>query len=516
MLRELLVFIVFNATYFDYVNNAARGIFIAPSYNISDISKILKNGYLQKFIDGGHNAAWVAMRNDGGEQLIGVIPWAEIATSKVAIFRRKEHPFRAVLLRNTKVLFSSGTDAALTHNIQYKGVYNVKGSSGTKMQALCRKGPGDFQRTRDSFLLEEAPQKCKNISSGDEYRFLPPLSSLEWVKAMTLLNKHDEAYPFPKPGNLLKDKDKDEDYIQSISVDAPSVWVALSNKTTGSGSSTEAWRLSDVYFPDTPTVKSIFRHTEENIPKKGFDAQAKTKYIGIIDAQGRPVVPTNLSINVFLNSDLLKSPYKVACYIESGSGDEQVTLKSSVTATSAATGSCPNGQEEVGKDFLNEKRKSIKFMSEWVKENESGHFVISREAIDEMKTRAENLYCKKSVCPDCKNECEAKKDSCKRDCPYRCSKTVPGPDVPDPVCVAGCGTDAACVSACGTVPGPDITKPAQCQTCFKSCDDGKVQCKNKCYKCGGNVKSDCNEQCDCEFKFENWTQVVLPDNAPLL
>ena len=320
-----------DANYFDYVNNAARGIFIAPSYQIDQVSSVFlkaKTGYLRKFLDGEHEAAWVAMRKDGGGQLIGAIPWAEVADSNAAVFRRSHHPFRAILLKNTRTVSSSGTDTVLTHNIQYKGVYNV-GSSGQR-KALCRKSAGDFALS-ESTSLKNAPVACSRVGGS----FLPPLGSLEWVQAMTLLSPNDEAYPFPDPGDLSGDTS----HIYSRSVGLPSIWVALSKKS-GSGLATEFWRLSDVYFEDNGSVKSIFKHTEVDIPDKS------TKYIGIIDAKGRPFVPTPFNLETFRNGFDL-SNIKVACY--KNEGNEQVTLK----GEEGATVGCASEQTEVKQQWLN-------------------------------------------------------------------------------------------------------------------------------------------------------------------
>ena len=523
-----------NANYFDYVNNATRGIFIAPSYDIDEISDVLKNGYIQKFIDGPHNKAWVAMRKDGGGQLIGSIPWAPVASSNVAIFRRKVHPYHAVLLKNTTIS-SSGTDTVLTHNIQYKGVYNVDGSSGTK-KALCRKvdSSGNFKKfvfSADTSLAN-APTAC--ITAGA--KFLPPVSSLEWVKAMTLIKPNEEAYPFPDPGDLSGDTN----HIYSLSVNAPSRWVALSNKTAGNGNKTESWRLSDVYFPDIPgppVVNSIFKHTDgtgSDMPDKDSD------YIGIIDAKGRPQVPISLTVSSVRNFNI--NTLKKACYTDD---NDQVTLESAVKT---ANSSCDSGQQEVDEDFLKEKRKSVIFMSEWVEKgivNVSDNLLINKGAIDELKQRANNIHCKSPRCPNCVGNCnntcssgsygvytcEADRINCRNNCPLACSDTVPGPPVPDAACITACGSDATCAGNCGTVPGPDVTISVQCSSCLSGCNSTANTCKancrsdcisDNCYTCTGTPSpTNCTEQCDCEFpldlsspvdftKQHDWTTTVLP------
>lgn len=480
-----------NTNYFDYVNNAARGIFIAPSYGLGEISNILKNGYIKKFIDNTSlNKAWVAMRNDGGGQLIGVIPWAPVASSNVAIFRRKARPHGAILLKNTNTISPSDTDTVLTHNIQHKGVYNVDGSSGSR-KALCRKvdSSGKFKEFKFSATttLANAPTAC--ITAGA--KFFPPISSLEWVKAMTLIQKNDEVYPFPDPGDLSGHTS----HIFSLSVNAPSLWVALSKKTGDNGAHTEKWILSDVYFPDNSGgVESIFK-AGADMPDKG------SGYIGIIDSQGRPYVPSGLNGQAVRNTNFLSS-YKKACY----SGTNPATLKPSVSATNF----CSSGHTEVAETWLKHKRKSIKFMSEWVNRNTSpsgsktfsnDKFLINQDAIDELKQRAKNVYCRKKDCPNCDSRCDnaytSERATCRDNCPKSCTQT--DSTAPDPNCAAACPpANAACLAAC-----PRKTNAVRCSPCLNNCTStaaaNRTTCKNNCYTCRGTVHSNCNNKCNaCE------------------
>ncbi len=477
-----------DTSYFDYVNNANRGIFIAPSYKIEEISKPLKEGYLKEFKNGGYTSAWVAMRKDGGGQVIGSIPWAEVATSDAAIFKREAHPghpFHPVFLKNTYTVPSSGTDTILTHNIQYKGVYNLPGGSGITGKALCRKGPGDFVLSSSAVSVKQAPGACTARGA----KFLPPLSSLEWVKAMTLINENHEDYPFPDPG---EDFSNDHSFFVSVNIPATGAWVALSKSTGKDGKNTENWRLSDAYFPD---AKSLFNadNVDEPMPDKGSD------YIGVVDYEGTPVVPTNLTISNVRDRSFINT-YKKICY--EAHDNDQVSLK----PPAGVNGACGSGVDATDQGFIDKRRKSVKFMTEWVEEHTSGEFVINMQAIDELQQRAEHLYCEKvgdEDCVACEADCDAKAAQCVDACPEDCCTTSNSCTVP--------GDLSSCTST---------TTCSKCPACLNECETKKNECKNECRKCGGTVYPSCDDEGFCECKWpplnsETWTPSILPDGAPL-
>ena len=395
----------------------------------------------------------------------------------MAIFRRKEHPYRRVLLKNTGSVYDTGTDTVLTHNIQYKGVYNIDGSGIIQGRALCRKDPGDFKLSAAT-TVGNARNACP---AG--YKFLPPLSSLEWVKAMTLLKPNDEAYPFPDPGDL-----SGGNHIVSINILPTGAWVALSKPTGKDGKNTENWLLSDSYFPDP---KSLFNadNVDDPIPDKGVE------YIGIVDYQGKPVIPTGLTISNVRNLSFI-STYKKICY--KSHANDQVTLKPPV----GVNASCPSGQDTGDDGFIDMKRKSVKFMTEWVGEHTSGEFVINMQAIDELQKRAENLYCKEvgdADCLACEGACESAAVACKGACPANC-----------------CTTSTSCDTA--TPPNcTDTTICSKCPACLDACESDKVACKNNCRTCGGTVYPTCKDPgfCNCKHPFEAWTPSILPDGTPL-
>ena len=412
--------------HFEYVNNASRGIFIAPSYNISSLSNRLSQGsdsYLQKFLSSSHNKLWVAMEKDADSQLIGSIPQANVANSEFSVFTRKENPARALILKDTNPITDTDKDTLLTYNIRYKGVYNVLAGSNTH-PALCSRGSGDFALSADT-TLANAPDACKNVDPVNPYYFIPPLSSMEWVKAMSLLNPNDGMYPFPNPGDFTG-----ENYSHSFSVPAPVAWVALTKKSApDDGKRANQWRL---FFPDSD---SIFRTELIPIPPSPDDCL----YMGVIDDKGKPV---RLTMSDFLDSGsfmaevIFRDNYQKACF-DSSSG--QLSL------VSADGGSCGSGEVELDKDNLEDKSRSIKIMSEWVKEVKgfgSFSFIIDDTLVGQYRSQANNAYCR-SNCPGCEASCDSVRNSCNGAC-----NTIPDP-VAKQTCISLCTTDrSTCRSAC--------------------------------------------------------------------
>ena len=471
-----------DADYFDYVNNASRGIFLVPKYNIKKLSRWLTAGsssYFNKF-GTGYNKIWVAIEKDAGDQKIGSIPQAVTADSSFAVFNRQQEDVssRPVLLKNSDSISNSGTKVVLTHNIQYKGVVAVNGGN---YPVLCRKDYGDFALVTGGHTLEQAVNACKNKGGG--FHFLPPVSSLEWIKAMTLINKNSEMYPFPDPGDLSGDN-----YIHNKSIPAPKAWVALSKRDTGT--SAKNYRLSEAYFPDKNGKESIFKTDEIPEPGKNPD-----KYIGIIDETGIPVVPApGLTAVHFGNKYTNKfdyNNYKTACFKDEGFG--QVEVKDSVTATDGSQ-SCGSNLVSINtEDQL--KIKSIRFMTGWVtKNNATENFIIGRQKLKQVILRANNVLCKKqtcsqcvkkNTCPRCKSGCQSAASSCISSCP-----TITETETDD-VCVANCQNPGTC--GCTTT----TSKPDP--SCVDDCDTIKNNCIGNCLTCNGVKYSNCNAKCNCEY-----------------
>ena len=485
-----------DANYFEYVNNASRGIFIVPSYNISALSNLLRDSYLQKFFPPPpaprYDKLWVPIEKDAGSQLTGSIPLATVAESHFSVFTRKPSPIgtpfkdreqpRALILNDTNNLspLPSDKDTVLTHNVRYKGVYNVSGGSN---KVLCRKDTGDhFELVTSS--LANAPTAC-----GTGYAFLPPMSSLEWVKAMSHedLNPNDEMYPFPNPGDF-----SGENYKHSLPVPAPKVWVALS-RADGSeaedGLRAKNWRLSKAYFPDSD---SVFK--TESFPDPG-DTGIED-YIGIIDYRGKPVeMPQSIKNNYqkILSTATFESLYRRACFTDPDS-QGQVEVQSSVQANV----SCGTNKTEVKKsDLLGTKNlmKSIKFMSEWVQEytNTSEEFIVDENVvIRQAKEQARRKKCILVTCLNQRNSCRSSCNSVYSSCTPSCAYTYP--------CTIG-----GVLSTCNGVNS----------SCMSGCSNARTSCRNVCNTNFINCKCACRSNNDISSHLHLWW-TLTPEEQPIL
>ena len=388
--------------HFEYVNNTNRGLFIVPTYQINTLSNwltadSLSSSHLKIFISNSYNRLWVAMEKDAGGQIIGSIPQATVAKSPFSVFNRKEFPSRALILKDSNTISDTNTDTILTHNLRYKGVYNVNSTS--KHRVLCRKkgSAGEFRLTDNTTTVAGAPAACRGL--GSSYYFIPPLSSLEWVKALSILNSNDKMYPFPNPGDF-----SDDNYQPSLPVPFPKAWVGLSKKSSSApGDSNADWRLSKAHFPD---ADSIFR------PDALLPTTGSPDYIGVIDYKGKPVVPDHRAL---ANFD--RSLYKKVCVTDNG-GD-QLTVESPVKMADSCEG---RARAVTGEDIS--KFKSIKFMSEWVEQNTLGNFVIDETILGEAQTLSKNKICKDTCASDkntCTNSCsriggQEQQKTCKQGC----------------------------------------------------------------------------------------------------
>ena len=414
-------------THFNYINNAGRGLFILPTYNIGVLPKKLKESWLKKFIAQGHNKIWVALEKDAGGELIGSIPLTTITSSPFQVFTRKASPPRPVVLKDNNNILESGAEkTVLTHSVRYKGVYNV--SDNIPRKALCRKNHGDFVPTNSPTTYANAPEACRSLSAY----FLPPLSSLEWAKAMSKINPNDPYYPFPNPGHFAGDN---ESHKPSRLLNHPDFYVALSKKGDDPLRA-KNWRLSYAHFPDP---NSVFK--TESFPPVDLNS-----YIGIIDHKGVPVV----DLAEIANQNNLKK----ACFNQDNK---------SIKVVNDVTKECPSGTNLVTESVLagsQNKMKSLWFMSEWVKNIHSGYFVIDSNLLAQAKKAAQNKQCKdncQNVVEQCENTCESAEPSCQSACPAN------NPATP-------ANENQACLDNCS----------AQKTNCKTRCSDESPACHSEC------------------------------------
>lgn len=187
---------------YDFYNLAHQGQFLAPqsdedfkSYN----KWRLENGVskAEKF--------WVALKKDGekGVQARPPVFADEIRKNNHALYYdgNKNLIYKTFPSSIKHAKGESKYGALLYHNIKYKGLaYVKKDSSSKEYRYLCRKSGFPFSffvsKGKDD-ELSEGEKKCEDGGGI----FLPPLTSYEWVKAMTLVEEMSNLHPFPDPSN---------------------------------------------------------------------------------------------------------------------------------------------------------------------------------------------------------------------------------------------------------------------------------------------------------------------------
>ena len=464
--------------YFYYVNNATRGLFITPTYNVkvtpllvSPQSSSLQeygpyNSYIKQVLKRGK--MWTATKKDADSWIIGAIPRADIATSAVSVYMQKGSvqpgsvvvPRPLVLKDRSSITSSTATNTGfvLTHNIRYKGVFEKSIKAYTKHRALCRKGLGRFVLT-NSVKLSQAPKACRDKGAW----FVPPISSLEWVKALSLVNQNDEMYPFPNPGGQAGFSHHCG-FGRSLncvhkSVPSPKVWVALDKG--------ERVKLHGSKFPkqsaSSPcTRRSLF--TMDNFSVEKF-CKNKALYSGVIDYYGKADNISELDLQNWNWRNEKYRKYRKACVSNSK------TAQSYILSMVPGDRSCPSGKRAMTEKTLKTQIKSLVFMSEWVKKESNWKnykFVIS-ETLQKRIKRAR-----------CKGDCETRRKRCAKRCCrdrfYTCRNSCR-----DNPATPYINERRDCIRACRAANTRCISHPPHSiSPCIAECNNRKNTCTNRC------------------------------------
>ena len=240
---------------FDFINNAERGMFLAPppDHKVDFISTSTQN-IINALKNRGYNKIWIAMESDGDEAAIASLPWAlEAKNHPLSVYygvregdsaqrsfialndtddnRNDITPLKkAVVDENETVIRKADNNSkyfALIYDIRWRGILPVQ--KETELPYVCKSiSTGQFFITLD----ENAPSSIKNQKGKPETGaakcaaasgiFVPPESSMDWVKLMLELNPNDEHHPFPKPnatrswqnGTVWQDSKRSKDYLQ--------------------------------------------------------------------------------------------------------------------------------------------------------------------------------------------------------------------------------------------------------------------------------------------------------------
>ena len=248
-----------------FVNNAKQGLFIAPqnSRHIADSRRWLVGKQ-----NVGSRRFWVNLNQDKSGKVYA--PPAEMSSRNVAgeSYSLYYKSGRIKLTKNSlapKPIFSSvsgARGAILFNDVRFKGVVVASADlpSSQKFEFLCRKrsAPHELFVTKNSksSRLQDGASACARESGY----FIPPMTSLQWVKALHLVSPHAVDLPFTDPESQI----------------APNgVWVAMSKvsgtqwklpnsldieqkflSTIKAGKTTEVVDRSGVYLVSQPSGKS--------------------------------------------------------------------------------------------------------------------------------------------------------------------------------------------------------------------------------------------------------------------
>ena len=212
---------------FDFINNATRGIFLAP---VNRPYSFIPNGRIQqvmnKVVSKGKKI-WIAIELDGGGSSVASVPWAGVAKDHPwAVFFNKDRASgsRPVLFKETNLLQNSSSHFVLNYNLRWKGA--TPQSSTTDARFVCLNPTNQkYVVTSDTGTLEEGASVCAREGN----LFIPPFSGDDWAQAMLSLNPNDENYPFPDP--VLSNATQTA-FVFSDSVDNPAAWLALESTSS--------------------------------------------------------------------------------------------------------------------------------------------------------------------------------------------------------------------------------------------------------------------------------------------
>ncbi len=436
---------------FNFINNAVRGIFLAPSsYKVSQLSEKAER-VISSVLSVPHNKVWTAMEWDAEGLVVASPPWAPVAKDHPhALFYNKEEStgHRLVVLKDTKT-YNAKNFYALAYNIRWKGL--VPEGKHQRHKFVCKRSSnGEFFVTTTKGKLEDGPEKCTDAGGI----FVPPESGLDWAKAMLALNPNDADYPFPDPSLYDSADIQSTSLIYRKSVNNPMAWVAFDKKIGSAqlvqekGPRAKNLRLYKGHFPSN----SLFRKERSDAVtaiRNYFNANNDPDHIIGITRDGvLDVFIENLgdldSLNVDNISDSMKvnaSDYHKVC-LSSGGNEYKPSQVISVDD------SCASGETVLEMDSASDsgdlkfKPTSYKYLSHWLEKVGSGdkivlnHSGVATNAINDYNNEIDRILQCGEDCEDdydncnevcenaptahhydiCRNSCSANHTSCKNNC----------------------------------------------------------------------------------------------------
>ena len=505
---------------FNFVNNASRGIFLAPTaYDQSyfklteQMSKILTATF--NTFGGGSKKVWTAMEWDAEGLVVASPPWALVAKGDpFALFydKREDKGNRLVVLKDTGS-YAASKYFALTYNLRWKGL--VPWAANKSLPFVCKNETTDlFFITSSTGNLSAGPARCKTEGG----LFVPPESGLDWSKLMLDLNPNDDYYPFPDP--VLDPADvENNSFVYKKKLNAPKAWVALQKITGTKAPEKKSPRASELklysgHFPNSDSVFS--KDSKENILEALFnadrftDADVKSRYmqvpIAVMTTSGLVPEPSGnlllsgifgLIVELFKVNDidvdnahsktkLSLTGYKKICLAK----ERDELIPASVHNLGSA---CPNGgvTMDIGNSLASSakfKPTSYKYMSYWIKDigiSDTEYVAVTGGKLEERV----NAYNDKIDCLiGCDDDCTSEWNSCYSACPPCVNETYTGTctgerpvyDPNDPLQQIQTGTESYDYDCEQTRLNCDDRN-----ACRSDCDDEKTACRN-----------DCNSSCD--------------------
>lgn len=196
---------------YDFYNLAQQGLFIAPQIP-EDIKTFKAWLETQGHLEGEF---WVALETKSMNSFdvrVPLIPsFVDSKEDAVYFNGTKQLTYTKISQKIPASVVTGKGYGVLFHNIKYKGVRLYKKidpfGGGFKLPFLCRKKDGEhyeiFKSKGTSDKIIDGPDKCEEENG----LFLPPITSYEWVKALTVVDPISKKHSFPEIGSVESYKD---------------------------------------------------------------------------------------------------------------------------------------------------------------------------------------------------------------------------------------------------------------------------------------------------------------------
>lgn len=214
---------------YSFINVAEQGTFVAPQ--IQKDVKYYNEWRMQNGI-AKDTKFWVNMKKDSGKNMVASVPFMSAGSKDNfgvyfdgnGVLTYRKYPSSLGLKS------ASGTKGLLLfHHVKFKGAVAVdptNPSNEREFPFLCRKSSAPYQL----FLSDKTSSKQSrghSACSSEGGKFLPPTTSLGWVKAFFLVAENHRNYPYPDPRTTSASS------VQGA-------WVALQDRNDRKG-----WALMD-------------------------------------------------------------------------------------------------------------------------------------------------------------------------------------------------------------------------------------------------------------------------------